>query len=208
MNNQDKFLPSVIDTAINEINVIDGTIDEVKLYEFVANIIETRKTHAYAYVNKANIMMFWEVGRLISAVILDYKRATYGKKILSELAIKLVEKYGKNFAERNIYRMMQFADQFSDLEILSTLSTKLSWSHFVELLPLKSTDARLFYANDALLRMLSVHELRRQISRKAYERQEIANVSLSDESLVPSEMEVHRTALTPCYYSRALSVSI
>jgi len=31
----------------------------------------------------------------------------YGKKILSALATKLTAKYGRNFAERNIYRMNQ-----------------------------------------------------------------------------------------------------
>jgi len=35
--------------------------------------------------------------------------------------------------------MMQFAEQFSDFEIVSAVTTQLSWTHFVEILPLKNT---------------------------------------------------------------------
>jgi len=129
--------------------------------------------------------MYWEVGRHINSVVLENQRAAYGKKILMALAAKLIGKYGKNFTERNLYRMTLFAERFSDEEILPTLSAKLSWSHIIELLPLKSKEAQLYYANDVATRNLGVHELRRQISRKAYERQEIANTELSEESAVP-----------------------
>jgi predicted nuclease of restriction endonuclease-like (RecB) superfamily len=81
--------------------------------------------------------------------------------------------------------MTLFAERFPDAKILPTLSAKLSWSHILELLPLKSADAQLYYANDVVERNLSVHELRRQISRKAYERREIANTELSDGSTIP-----------------------
>ena len=81
--------------------------------------------------------------------------------------------------------MMQFAEQFPDAKILSPLATKLSWSHFVELLPVKTDDARLYYAHDASQRCYGTKELRHQISRKAYERKEIANVELSKDSVVP-----------------------
>ena len=81
--------------------------------------------------------------------------------------------------------MMQFAEQFPDAEILSPLATKLSWSHFIELMPLKTEEARLYYAQDATQRNYGTKELRRQISRKAYERREIANAELSHDSVIP-----------------------
>ena len=68
---------------------------------------------------------------------------------------------------------------------LTGLASQLSWSHFIEILSLKSEDARLFYANDARARRLGTKELRRQISRKAYERREIANAHISDSSPIP-----------------------
>ena len=122
---------------------VETQIDETQLFERVVDIIERRKSRAAAHANQEATMMFWEVGHFINSVILDYRRAAYGKMILSELATKLVERYGRSFAERNIYRMMQFVEQFTDPEILSELATKLSWSHFIELLPLKTEEARL-----------------------------------------------------------------
>lgn len=91
--------------------------------------------------------MYWEVGSYINSVILKGKRADYGKKILTALASKLIEKYGSSFSERNLYRMTAFAESFVDTEILTTLSTKLNWSHFVELLGIKSEESKLYYAS-------------------------------------------------------------
>jgi hypothetical protein len=54
----------------------------------------------------------------------DNKRADYGMKIVSQLAAQLTGKYGRSFALRNLRRMMQFAEQFSDFEIVSMASTQ------------------------------------------------------------------------------------
>jgi hypothetical protein len=59
--------------------------------------------------------------------------------------------------------------------ILATLSQELSWSHIRELLPLKSAEARAFYAQETAAKRLGVRELRDAIGRKSYERREIAN---------------------------------
>jgi len=68
---------------------------------------------------------------------------------------------------------------------VTTLSTQLSWSHIIEILPLKTQEARLYYANETAVRQLGIRELRQQIARKAYERREIANIELSKDSTVP-----------------------
>jgi predicted nuclease of restriction endonuclease-like (RecB) superfamily len=160
-------------------------IDETTLFERVAAIIENRKYRTYAHANTETTLMFWEVGQYINSTVLGNQRAAYGKQILPTLSAELVAKYGKNFSERNIYRMSLFAERFPDIEILPTLSAKLSWSHILEMLPLESTEAQLYYANEVAARNWGVHELRRQISRKAYERREIANAELSEQSAVP-----------------------
>ena len=81
--------------------------------------------------------------------------------------------------------MSQFANVYKDIEIVSTLSQQLSWSHFRELIRIKDENARYYYAKEAAERRFSRKELRRQISRKAYERQEIANIALTEESVIP-----------------------
>jgi len=72
--------------------------------------------------------------------------------------------------------MLQFAEQFTNLDIILPLSKQLSWSHFVELLPLKDQEARLFYAQVAANQTLGIRDLRKQISTKTFERTGIANI--------------------------------
>jgi len=160
-------------------------IDEASLFERVSKIIESRKYKMRAVVNSEATLMFWEIGQFINSIILDNKRAAYGKKILTALSSKLMINYGNSFSERNLYRMMLFAERFADIEILTTLSSKLSWSHFTELLTLKTDEARIFYATLSAEKGLGVRGLRKQISRKAYERREIANTQLTEASTVP-----------------------
>ena len=84
--------------------------------------------------------------------------------------------------------MVKFAARFPDSQIVVPLAQQLSWSHFIALLPLKSDEAFLFYAQDAVTRRLGKRELRKQISRKAYERREIANSQLTEASNAPFNM--------------------
>ena len=166
----------------NERNV---PIDERSLFSNVAHIIETRKFRAGAYANREVTLMYWEIGRHINSVVLDGERAGYGKQIVATLSQQLVERYGRSFEYTNLTRMIKFADVFPDLQIVAPLAQQLSWSHFREILPLSSHEARIYYAHEVAERNLGVHELRRQISRKAYERREIANAQLSVDSAVP-----------------------
>jgi len=70
--------------------------------------------------------------------------------------------------------MMQFADEFPDLKIVTPLATQLSWSHFIELLPLITAEKKMYYAQKAVEENWSRNILRYQIERKAFERNEIA----------------------------------
>ena len=160
-------------------------IDESVLLKKISKIIESRKNRAGSYANREVTLMYWEVGRYIGSVLLGGERSEYGKQILATLSQELTKRYGKSFELRNLRRMIQFAVVFPDFKIVSPLATQLSWTHFVEILPLATQEARLFYANDAATRNLGKRELRRQISRKAYERREIANTQLSEKSTVP-----------------------
>ncbi|MCL2765915.1 MAG: PDDEXK nuclease domain-containing protein [Treponema sp.] len=160
-------------------------INETSLFDHISKIIETRKFKAAVYANNEINLMFWEIGRHINSVILDFKRAPYGKSIFSTLSRKLAEKYGKSFQEENLYRMTQFANVFTDAKTVKDLLMCLSWSHICELIRIKDETARVFYAKDAVLRQLGVRELRNQISRKAFERTEIANTQLTEATVVP-----------------------
>jgi DUF1016 N-terminal domain len=74
--------------------------------------------------------------------------------------------------------------------IVSELATQLSWTHFIELLGVKSEAATLYYAKEVVDRNLGTKELRHLISRKCYERREIGNSQITEESTIPFKREL------------------
>src|SRR6218665_430273 len=149
---------------------------EQALLTELSQLIEQSRKMLYKKANSAIIMFFWNIGNRINKEILQNKRADYGKRIVSTLSTQLKDKYGKKFELRNVQRMIQFAEQFTDIKIVSTLSTQLSWSHFVTLLPIKSQEAKLYYAQASAAQVLGIRDLRKQISAKTFERSSIANL--------------------------------
>ena len=159
---------------------------EQLLFEEIAALIEQSKRTIYSQANSVTVLLFWEIGRRVNGDVLNNKRADYGKQIVVTLSRQLTEKYGRSFEEKNLRRMLQFAERFLDEEIVATLSRQLSWSHFLALIPLKSEAARMFYAQESMSGCLGVRELRRLISRKAFERKEIADTQITAASDVPA----------------------
>ena len=154
---------------------------EKGLFKDLTQIIEQGKQQVVAQVNSVLTLTYWHVGKKINEHILNNERAEYGKEIVSPVATQLVKEFGRNFELKNLYRMMQFANDFTEIEIVVTLSRQLSWSHFVVLLPLKSKEQKEFYASKIATDRWSVRETRHQIERKAYERNEIANMQAHSE---------------------------
>ena len=156
------------------------------LFSEVSALIEQAKNTIVAQSNYALTLLFWKIGQRVNEDILRNKRADYGKQIVVTLSRQLTEKYGRSFEEKNLRRMLQFAEQFQDDDIVATLSRQLSWSHFLALIPLKSQEARLFYARQAAAGQLGVRDLRQLIARKAFERTTIADTQIAPNSPVPS----------------------
>ena len=95
-------------------------------------------------------MMYWHIGERINREVLGNQRAEYGKQIVATVSRQLQEEYDiKGFDEKNVRRMMQFAQEFPDSKIVSQLATKLFWSHFIEVLPLKDSLQKEFYITTA-----------------------------------------------------------
>jgi len=103
---------------------------------------------------------------------------------------KLVEKFGKNYEEKNLRRMIQFAEKYPNVENVVTLLRHLSWSHFLVLIPHKDQNARDFYGKLAYGNLFGVRELREQIGKKAYKRTESA------------QRLIYLPLHTSCYYGR------
>jgi predicted nuclease of restriction endonuclease-like (RecB) superfamily len=83
---------------------------------------------------------------------------------------QLTEEFGRGRTKAALTRMMQFAERFPDPKIVATLSQQLTWSHVVELLPLKDSLQRDFYAEMCRLENWSVRTLRAKIDGMLFER--------------------------------------
>ena len=173
------------DKTKRELAVVKSPVDEAALFQNVSAIIENRKHRVQTQVNQESVLMFWEVGHAIGSTLLGGERAEYGKRIVAPLAQQLQAKYGQGFTYTNLTRMIKFAARFPDVQIVAPLAQQLSWSHLIALLPLKTDEAFMYYANEAITRRWGKRDLWKQIARKAYERREIANTQLSAISAVP-----------------------
>lgn len=151
------------------------------LFTDLAQIIEQGKSQLTKHVNSVLTLTYWHVGKKINEHILKNERAEYGKQIVPTVSLQLEKLYGRSFNEKNLRRMMRFAEVFEDFTIVAPLVRQLSWSHFLMLLPLKSKESRGYYAQNAIEAKWSKRELQHQIERKAYERQEIASLQITDE---------------------------
>lgn len=145
------------------------------LFQDLSVLIEQSQKQLVSVANSALTLLFWKVGKRIGDEILNNERAAYGKQIVATISAQLEASYGRNFTEKNVRRMIQFSEEFPDFEIVVPLARQLSWSHFLILIPLKSQEAKLFYAQKAAESRWGKRDLRYQISRKAFERSEIAN---------------------------------
>ena len=156
--------------------------DSNVLFQELSKLIEKSKQQLVSVVNNTVSLLFWHIGDKINAHILQHKRAEYGKQIVVTLSRQLTVAYGNSFEEKNLRRMMQFAEQFPDVKIVVTLSRQLSWSHFLVLIPIKNRDAKFFYAQICAKEMWGVRELRKQIENKVYERKSLANLQLHQDT--------------------------
>jgi len=114
------------------------------------------------------------------------------------LSRQLSEEHGSSFKEKNLARMIQFADLFPDEQIVVSLIRELSWSHFLVLLPLKETLQREFYAEMCRSQRWGVRTLREKVGGLLYERTalsrkpaELARIELAalrNEDLVSTDL--------------------
>lgn len=155
-----------------------------ELLSEVVLLIEKTKYQVVSHANSSLTVLFWHIGNRILTRELKNERAEYGKQIVVTLSRELIERFGNNYEEKNLRRMIQFAKQFPKLEKVVTLSRHLSWSHFLALIPLKNESARDFYGKIAYESSLGVRELRKQIEKKAFERTEKADIQLHESTQI------------------------
>ncbi len=125
------------------------------------------------------VITYFEVGKLLSEAGKEY-----GNDIIGQYAEKLVNEVGKKYNCRTLRRIRQFYNIFSDTK-WSPMVTKLTWSHYIILLPLKNIDEIKYYIDVCEKRNLTKRELEALIKSKEYERlsEETKNKLITNEEL-------------------------
>lgn len=131
-------------------------------------VLDTARQNVARQVNNELLAAYWNIGRIIVEHEQGNKeRAEYGTQTLKEMSRLLTTEFGKGFSVSNIQFMRRF---YQTYQIQQTVSVKLSWSHYCELLSISDENKRGFYEKETVNSEWSVRELKRQISTSLYER--------------------------------------
>jgi len=162
-----------------------AVVDEASLLTDLRSLIQAARQRVATVANATQIMLYWHVGRRLLKENLQDARAAYGKRILATVSQELRAEFGDGFTLRSLYRSIQFFELFPDEAIVSTLSAQLSWSHFIELLPLKDPLARDFYAEMCRIERWDVRTLRQKIGGMLFQR---TALSKNTKAVISSEI--------------------
>lgn len=151
----------MINELINNDNEINNIFDNIK------DLVINSRNKVYQTVNTEMLSLYWNIGKAIMEIQQGDERASYGDAVLEKLSQKLTNEFGKGFSSRNLRTMRKF---YLIYPIWKTVSAKLSWSHYLELLKIDNVNKRKFYLNETINSNWSVRELQRQRNSLLYER--------------------------------------
>ena len=137
-------------------------VDEIKL------VFGKARNSIAQTVNSELLFAYWNIGRImVENEQSQPERADYGKQTIRELSKALTRELGRGFSVSNLQFMRRF---YLTYQLQQTVSVKLSWSHYCELLSISDPDKRSFYEKEAVNANWSVRELKRQIDSSLFER--------------------------------------
>lgn len=145
----------------------NNLLNNEALVNEIASIITNARNNVAKQVNNELLNAYWNIGRVIVEDELKNNRGEYGKKQLLAISKNLTNKFGKGFSQSNLYNMKMF---YTKYPIFQSVTGKLSWTHYCELLYISDDDKRSFYEKEAINANWSVRELKRQISSSLFER--------------------------------------
>ena len=127
--------------------------------ELINNEI-TKRVKDYSK-NRSDLNTYYNVGKLLAEA-----GKHYGEGIIKEYSKRLTNELGKGYSERNLRNIRQF---YKISEKWQTMSAKLSWSHYCEMLWFDKNKFT-YYVKICYEQNLSVRELKERIKNKEYER--------------------------------------
>ena len=134
--------------------------------------------------DRHKVKVYFETGKLLCEA-----GKKYGKNIIKQYSEKLMVEVGKKYNERNLRYMRQFYEIFSSIK-WNPLGSKLSWSHFRELLIVKNIDAIMYYIDICERNNLTRRQLQERIKIKEYDRlsSETKNKLITKEQLKVNDL--------------------
>jgi len=160
-----------------EIEIIEEKVKPI--FEEIKQLVNNSRERVYTAVNTEMLNLYWNIGKIIMEIQQGNERANYGKNILEKLSEKLTREFGRGFSVDSLERMRKFYNMFknpqhccgnSKYPIWKTVSSELSWSHYLELIKIDDENKRNFYLKETINSKWSVRELQRQIASLLYER--------------------------------------
>lgn len=153
---------------------VGQALNKSLLVSEIRQMIEETRSAVATAVNAGLTMLYWHIGKRIQEEILRRGRAEYGQEIVISLGRELTAEFGRGFEEKNLRRMIQFAEAFPDEEIIAALRRQLSWTHFKILIPIEDALKREFYAQMCRIERWSTRTLQERIDSMLYERTAIS----------------------------------
>ena len=110
------------------------------------------------------VITYYEIGRLLNEA-----GSVYGEDIIGKYSKRLQVEVGKKYDKKTLFRMRQFYIAFED-EKVAPLARQLSWSNYVEILPINDINASKYYIDICVNQNLTKRQLREKIKNNEYER--------------------------------------
>ena len=129
----------------------------------LGQMIESARRQVAVAANAALTTLYWQLGHRVLTEVLQGRRAEYGAQIVAAVGRQLEARHGRGFGEKNLRRMVQFAEVFPSAEIVAALLRQLGWTHFTLLIPIRDPLKRDFYAEMCRIEGWSTRELRRKM---------------------------------------------
>ncbi|MEM8717618.1 MAG: DUF1016 N-terminal domain-containing protein [Cyanobacteria bacterium P01_G01_bin.4] len=161
-----------------------------QLIKSIGDCLANGQQSAVQQVNRTLVETYWNIGRyIVEFEQQGQEKAEYGSRLLARLSKDLKQRYGKGFSKSNVHYMRLFYLRYP---IFQTLSGKLSWSHYTELLAISDDLTRSFYEQQCIRDNWSVRELKRQKNSALFERVALSKdkaeiLALSQQGQMPTE---------------------
>lgn len=158
------------------------TIKYGNMINEIKEVLQSARQNVAQQVNTELLTTYWNIGR----IIVEYEqqnneRAEYGQQTLKELSRVLTKEFGKGFSRSNLQNMRAF---YLAYPICQTVSGKLTWSHYCELLSVSNLNKRSFYEKEAINSVWSVREMKRQMATSLYERLLLSDGKANKETII------------------------